>query len=74
MIYKIENVKNESQMLENLDRKVVAFENADGDIFEEMWTMEQDLTFDHAEKAFARYGVEFSEDKYIALGQHHQCE
>lgn len=41
---------------------------SDGDIYEEMRTMEQNLTFDEAEKAFARYGVEFSEDKYIALG------
>lgn len=42
--------------------------DSDGDIFEEMRTMEQDLTFEEAEKAFERYGVEFSEDKYIALG------
>ncbi len=42
--------------------------DSDGDVFEEMRTMEQDLTFKEAEKAFERYGVEFSEDKYIALG------
>ena len=42
--------------------------DSDGDVFEEMRTMEQDLTFEDAEKAFERYGVEFSEDKYIALG------
>ncbi len=42
--------------------------DSDGDVFEEMRTMEQDLTFEEAEKAFERYGVEFSEDKYIALG------
>ena len=42
--------------------------NSDGDIFEEMRTMEQALTFEEAEKAFERYGVAFSEDKYIALG------
>ena len=42
--------------------------DSDGDVFEEMRTMEQELTFEEAEKAFERYGVEFSEDKYIALG------
>ena len=42
--------------------------DSDGDVFEEMRTMEQDLTFDESEKAFARYGVEFTEEKYIALG------
>lgn len=42
--------------------------DSDGDVFEEMRTMEQNLTFEEAEKAFERYGVEFSEDKYIALG------
>lgn len=41
---------------------------SDGDIFEEMRTVQQDLTFDQAEIAFSRYNVEFTEDKYIALG------
>jgi len=41
---------------------------SDGDIFEEMRTIQQDLTFDQAEVAFDRYNVEFTEDKYIALG------
>lgn len=39
-----------------------------GDIFEEMRTMEQELSFDEAANAFRRYNVEFTEDKYIALG------
>lgn len=40
----------------------------DGDIFESMRSMEQELAFTFAEEAFARYGVDFAEDKYIALG------
>lgn len=41
---------------------------SDGDIFENMRTMQQDLTFEAAGKAFSRYHVDFSEDKYIPLG------
>ena len=42
--------------------------DSDGDVFEEMRTVEQELTFQEAEEAFARYHVDFTEDKYIALG------
>lgn len=42
--------------------------DTDGDQFEDMRTMEQELTFEEAEHAFADYGVAFSEDKFIALG------
>ena len=42
--------------------------DSDGDTFEEMRTMEQELTFEQAEQTFERYGVEFSEEKYITLG------
>ena len=42
--------------------------DSDGDVFEEMRTVQQDLTFDEAAAAFKRYKVDFSEDKYIALG------
>ncbi len=42
--------------------------DSDGDVFEEMRTVRQDLTFDEAAAAFKRYKVDFSEDKYIALG------
>lgn len=38
------------------------------DIFEEMRSLEQDLTFHEAENAFKRYQTAFSEDKFIALG------
>lgn len=36
--------------------------------FEAMRSMEQELSFSAASEAFARYGVVFAEDKYIALG------
>ena len=42
--------------------------DSDGDVFEEMRTVQQNLTFDEAAFAFKRYKVDFSEDKYIALG------
>lgn len=42
--------------------------DSDGDVFEEMRTLRQDLTFDGAAAAFKRYKVTFSEDKFIALG------
>ena len=41
---------------------------SDGDTFEEIRSLEQNLTFDTAEIAFKRYGVEFSCEKYRALG------
>lgn len=41
---------------------------SDGDTFEEMRSMEQALTFYAAESAFQKYGVEFGEEKYRALG------
>ena len=42
--------------------------DSDGDIFENMRSLQQNLSFDEAEKAFKRYGQEFNEDKFIALG------
>lgn len=41
---------------------------SDGDNYEEIRSLEQDLTFDAAKIAFKRYGVEFSEEKYRAFG------
>ena len=41
---------------------------SDGDTFEEIRSLEQELTFEAAQKAFQRYGVEFSEEKYRVLG------
>lgn len=40
----------------------------DGDIFEAMRSMEQELSFMSVSEAFARYEVAFDEDKYLALG------
>ena len=40
----------------------------DGDTFEGMRSVEQELTFDSAKEAFGRYGIEFSKTKYLALG------
>lgn len=41
---------------------------SDGDNFEDARCLEQNLTFDAAKTAFKRYGVEFSVEKYRALG------
>ena len=41
---------------------------SDGDAYEDSRSLEQDLTFHAAETAFERYGVEFSSQKYRALG------
>lgn len=41
---------------------------SDGDVFEEMRSQEQELTFTNAQKAFERYNVEFSPAKFRALG------
>lgn len=40
----------------------------DGDIFEAMRSMEQELSFVSASEAFTRYEAAFDEDKYFALG------
>lgn len=45
---------------------------SDGDDFESMRSLEQNLTFDSAATAFERYGIEFSEEKYLALGMVHK--
>ena len=41
---------------------------SDGDSFESMRSMEQELTFKSAREAFRRYNIEFSKTKYRALG------
>ena len=47
-------------------RKMI--KESDGDVFEEMRAVTQDLSFDEAERTFKRYKVDFTEEKYIALG------
>ena len=42
--------------------------DSDGDTFEALRSLEQDLTFTAAEETFARYHVEFDPSKTIALG------
>ncbi len=42
--------------------------DSDGDVFEEMRAATQELSFEEAERTFKRYKVDFSEEKYIALG------
>ena len=51
---------------QELIRKMI--KDTDGDQFEDMRTMEQELTFEDAANTFKHYGVEFSEDKFITLG------
>ena len=41
---------------------------SDGDTFESARSIEQNLTFEAAKNTFNRYGVEFSAEKYRALG------
>lgn len=41
---------------------------SDGDVFEDMRSMEQNLSFHAAEKMFKKYNVKFSEEKYGVLG------
>ncbi len=41
---------------------------SDGDTFEEMRSMEQNLSFEAAAAAFKKYGVQFAKEKYRALG------
>lgn len=46
--------------------------DSDGDDFESMRSIEQELTFASAAAAFESYGVDFSEEKYLALGMVHK--
>ena len=47
---------------------------SDGDNFEAMRSMDQDLTFENAKAAFKKYGIEFAQNKYRALGITHPTE
>ncbi|MBR3493873.1 MAG: putative DNA binding domain-containing protein [Clostridia bacterium] len=42
--------------------------DSDGDSFEELRSMDQDLTFEAMGAAFRRYGVPFGPEKYLTLG------
>lgn len=41
---------------------------SDGDVFEDMRSLEQNLSFESAKAAFERYGVDFTPNKFLALG------
>ena len=41
---------------------------SDGDIYEDARSLEQNLTFEEAKRTFKKYGVDFGEEKYLALG------
>lgn len=47
---------------------------ADGDAFESMRSMEQELTFKIAKEAFKRYNIEFAKTKYRGLGLTSQAD
>lgn len=47
---------------------------SDGDDFESMRFLNQELTFTSAATAFESYGVDFSEEKYLALGIIHKSD
>jgi ATP-dependent DNA helicase RecG len=42
--------------------------NADGDVFEDLRSLEQELTFRACTKTFTEHKIEFGEDKYNVLG------
>lgn len=50
----------------NQIRKMI--KDSDGDLFEEMRTVTQELSFAEAGNAFKKYKVDFSEEKLLALG------
>lgn len=41
---------------------------SDGDVYEEMRSIHQELTFDSAKSAFSKYNLEFNKEKYRVLG------
>ncbi len=41
---------------------------SDGDTFEDLRSLEQNLTFNAAERAFKMYGVDFGREKFLSLG------
>ena len=57
-----------SSVSASLEQIRAMIKESDGDTFESMRSMEQDLTFKSAKEAFKRYNIEFSKTKYRALG------
>ena len=52
----------------SFDQIRAMIKESDGDCFESMRSLQQDLTFESAKKAFSFYNIDFSEEKYCALG------
>lgn len=42
--------------------------NADGDVFENLRSLNQNLTFQYTSELFKKHGISFGKDKYYALG------
>ena len=64
-VYIIQSASSTQASLEQIRRMI---RESDGDIFEDMRSIEQNLSFYAAEKMFRKYHVEFSEEKYRVLG------
>lgn len=56
MQYESEHIEYKSQMIKD----------AEGDHFEDLRCLKQNLTFQAVQDAFGRYGIEFSKEKYRA--------
>ena len=63
-VYIIQSASSTQASLEQIRRMI---RESDGDIFEDMRSIEQNLSFYAAEKMFRKYHVEFSEEKYRVL-------
>ncbi len=69
MNFETENIEFKSQFTDEIYKEIIAFANTYVRvIFEEERSPEQELTFSAAKSAFQLYGVEFTPEKYRALG------
>ena len=64
-VYIRQGVSSAPASLEQIRQMI---KNADGDLFEEMRSLEQELTFSGCSRVFAENNTEFGEDKYNVLG------
>lgn len=83
MNYETENIEFKSGFTEKIYKEVSSVQasseqirqmikESDGDDFESMRSLEQNLTFTSAANAFGRYNIAFSEEKHLALGMIHK--
>lgn len=62
-------VRQGASSVQASNEQIRAFiKESDGDIFEEMRSMNQELSFNSAQKIFKHYNIEFSKEKYRTLG------